>query len=152
MQGKSKMYVFSLYQTSAWQITLIEIQNLYTVTSTRVKYLLFPILLGVKAHSGKVRPATDRCYPHMEYELQLPGAWIESDSDLSLPNRPAAFWQTVFSRSHFKNPAGVCETQERHWFSITSPNDLALAWSTLSLRAAAKGPNCEPHSTERRDE
>lgn len=31
------------------------------------------------------------------------------------------------------------ETQERHWFSITSPNDLATVWSTLSLWADTMG-------------
>lgn len=49
---------------------------------------------------------------------------------------PAPFWKTVFSRTPLKrNPVGVCETQERHWFSITSPNDLATVWSTLSVWA-----------------
>lgn len=33
----------------------------------------------------------------------------------------------------------MCGTQERHWFSITSPNDLATVWSTLSLCADTMG-------------
>lgn len=67
------MYVFP-YTKSLLGKYYLEGKNLYTVTSTRVKYLLFPILLGIKMHGAKVRPATDRCYPQKEYVVQLPGA------------------------------------------------------------------------------
>ena len=33
----------------------------------------------------------------------------------------------------------MCETQEWHWFSVTSPNDLATVWSTLLLWADTMG-------------